>query len=105
MPMAHVVHQAAIAQMTKVLGLQLIGKGIRVNAVAPGPMLTPMNPATMPEENIEKLGKFKQSVAQPRCSVIGEAASCDARRLQCTRIHHHQWPQSGLYMRYITSKR
>eukprot|EP00953_Heterococcus_sp_UTEX-ZZ885_P039509 20246-Heterococcus_DN1.PRE.1 len=48
--------KAAIAQMTKVLGLQLIGKGIRVNAVAPGPMLTPMNPATMPDENIEKLG-------------------------------------------------
>jgi NAD(P)-dependent dehydrogenase (short-subunit alcohol dehydrogenase family) len=60
--------QAAIAQMTKVLALQLIGKGIRVNAVAPGPMLTPMNPATMPDENIEKLGK--STILQQLCCCV-----------------------------------
>jgi hypothetical protein len=48
--------KAAVANFTKVLGQQLISKGIRVNAVAPGPINTPMNPATMPNENIEKLG-------------------------------------------------
>jgi len=49
--------KAAVVNFTKALGQQLISKGIRVNAVAPGPINTPMNPATMPDENIKKLGE------------------------------------------------
>ncbi len=32
-------------------------KGIRVNAVAPGPIWTPLIPATMPEEKVKNFGK------------------------------------------------
>jgi NAD(P)-dependent dehydrogenase (short-subunit alcohol dehydrogenase family) len=31
-------------------------KGIRVNSVAPGPIWTPLIPATMPEEKVESFG-------------------------------------------------
>ena len=37
--------KGAINQYTKVLAQQLLEKGIRVNAVAPGPVWTPLNPA------------------------------------------------------------
>ena len=37
--------KGAINQFTKVLAQQLVDKGIRVNAVAPGPVWTPLNPA------------------------------------------------------------
>jgi NAD(P)-dependent dehydrogenase (short-subunit alcohol dehydrogenase family) len=37
--------KGAINQFTKVLAKQLVDKGIRVNAVAPGPVWTPLNPA------------------------------------------------------------
>ncbi|HWJ06005.1 MAG TPA: SDR family oxidoreductase, partial [Steroidobacteraceae bacterium] len=39
----------AIANFTKALALNLADQGIRVNAVAPGPIWTPLIPATMPE--------------------------------------------------------
>ncbi|EEF45352.1 short chain dehydrogenase, putative [Ricinus communis] len=38
------------------LGLQLINKGIRVNAVAPGPVWTPLQPASLPAERVATLG-------------------------------------------------
>jgi NAD(P)-dependent dehydrogenase (short-subunit alcohol dehydrogenase family) len=33
------------------------GQGIRVNSVAPGPIWTPLIPATMPEEKVESFGR------------------------------------------------
>jgi NAD(P)-dependent dehydrogenase (short-subunit alcohol dehydrogenase family) len=44
--------KAAIVNMTKSLAQGLVDKGIRVNTVAPGPIWTPLIPATMPEEEV-----------------------------------------------------
>ncbi len=35
----------------------LVDKGIRVNAVAPGPVWTPLIPATFPPEKVDEFGK------------------------------------------------
>jgi NAD(P)-dependent dehydrogenase (short-subunit alcohol dehydrogenase family) len=49
--------KAAIVNFTKGLATQLVDKGIRVNSVAPGPVWTPLIPATMPPEKVESFGK------------------------------------------------
>jgi NAD(P)-dependent dehydrogenase (short-subunit alcohol dehydrogenase family) len=49
--------KAAIANFTASLAQLLGEKGIRVNSVAPGPIWTPLIPATMPEEKVENFGK------------------------------------------------
>jgi len=46
--------KAAITNFTKGLSLMLIKQGIRVNAVAPGPIWSPLNPMAMP--SVEKFG-------------------------------------------------
>ncbi len=49
--------KGAIVAFTRSLSQQLVGKGIRVNAVAPGPIWTPLIPATMPTERAEGHGE------------------------------------------------
>ena len=49
--------KAAIANMTASLAQLLAEKGIRANSVAPGPIWTPLIPATMPEEKVESFGQ------------------------------------------------
>ena len=49
--------KAAIANFTASLAQMLGERGIRVNSVAPGPIWTPLIPATMPEEKVENFGK------------------------------------------------
>jgi NAD(P)-dependent dehydrogenase (short-subunit alcohol dehydrogenase family) len=55
--LAYATTKAAIANFTAGLGQLLAEKGIRVNAVAPGPIWTPLIPSTMPPEAVESFGK------------------------------------------------
>jgi NAD(P)-dependent dehydrogenase (short-subunit alcohol dehydrogenase family) len=48
--------KAAIANLCASLAQMLGERGIRVNSVAPGPIWTPLIPATMPPERVEKFG-------------------------------------------------
>jgi NAD(P)-dependent dehydrogenase (short-subunit alcohol dehydrogenase family) len=51
--------KGAINQFTKALAKQLVDKGIRVNAVAPGPVWTPLNPADegLKPKDVSKFGE------------------------------------------------
>ena len=65
--------KGAIVSFTRSLSQSLIEKGIRVNAVAPGPVWTPLIPSTMPAEHVEKFGS---SVPMKRAAQPDEIAPC-----------------------------
>ncbi|PHH64345.1 hypothetical protein CDD81_4702 [Ophiocordyceps australis] len=56
--------KGAITSFTKSLAKQLMPKGIRVNAVAPGPVHTPIQAASRPPEQMEGFGK-KSQIGRP----------------------------------------
>jgi NAD(P)-dependent dehydrogenase (short-subunit alcohol dehydrogenase family) len=49
--------KGAIHAFTKSLASNLVERGIRVNAVAPGPVWTPLNPADQPAEKVAQFGE------------------------------------------------
>jgi NAD(P)-dependent dehydrogenase (short-subunit alcohol dehydrogenase family) len=54
--MDYAASKAAIVNFTKALGHDLLNRGIRANSVAPGPVWTPLIPATMTEDKLESFG-------------------------------------------------
>lgn len=65
--------KGAIVAFTRSLSQQLIERGIRVNAVAPGPIWTPLIPASFDEERTAKHGK---SSPMERAGQPAEVAPC-----------------------------
>jgi hypothetical protein len=59
--------KAAIVNYTKALSQIAMKQGVRVNAVAPGPVWTPLIPSTMPEKKVKEFGKdtLFERAAQP----------------------------------------
>lgn len=55
--LAYATTKGAIQNFSGGLAQMLAGKGIRVNAVAPGPIWTPLIPSTMPEDAVKSFGK------------------------------------------------
>jgi NAD(P)-dependent dehydrogenase (short-subunit alcohol dehydrogenase family) len=55
--LAYATTKGAIVNFTGGLAQLLAEKGIRVNAVSPGPIWTPLIPSTMPAEQVEKFGQ------------------------------------------------
>jgi NAD(P)-dependent dehydrogenase (short-subunit alcohol dehydrogenase family) len=55
--LAYATTKGAIHIFTAGLGQMLAERGIRVNAVAPGPVWTPLIPSTMPPEKVKSFGE------------------------------------------------
>jgi len=85
--------KSAMLGMTRCLNNMLISKGIRVNAVAPGPVWTPLQPAAMTQEQLDEWQKESKTplgrIGQP--SELGPAyvflASADASFVSGQTIH------------------
>lgn len=65
--------KGAIVSLTRSLSLSLVKKDIRVNGVAPGPVWTPLIPATFSKEHVKKFG---QKVPMERPGQPEEIAPC-----------------------------
>jgi len=60
--------KATMVNFTKGLAMEVAQQGIRVNALAPGPVWTPLIPATMPAEFVSRFGQQESPMgraAQP----------------------------------------
>jgi NAD(P)-dependent dehydrogenase (short-subunit alcohol dehydrogenase family) len=57
MLLAYASTKGAVSNFTAGLAQMLGSKGIRVNAVAPGPIWTPLIPSTMPAEKVKSFGE------------------------------------------------
>ena len=55
--LAYATTKGAIVTFTKALSELALEQGVRVNAVAPGPVWTPLIPSTMPEKQVREFGK------------------------------------------------
>jgi NAD(P)-dependent dehydrogenase (short-subunit alcohol dehydrogenase family) len=82
--------KGAIVAFTRALSNQLVGEGIRVNAVAPGPIWTPLVISTMKKENLEKfnqtpMGRPGQPTEVATCCVF--LASADSSFISGSTLH------------------
>jgi NAD(P)-dependent dehydrogenase (short-subunit alcohol dehydrogenase family) len=76
--------KGGIHAFTRSLSSQLVDRGIRVNAIAPGPVWTPLNPADRPAEKVREFGRGTpmKRAAQPEeiapAFVFMAAPSCSS---------------------------
>ncbi|ORX40166.1 putative oxidoreductase [Kockovaella imperatae] len=91
--------KGAIVTFTRSLALQLAPKGIRVNAVCPGPVWTPLQPASRPSEQMEdfSVGTLPLHGRANMPSEMGPAyvflASADSNAMtgQMMHLNNGQW--------------
>jgi NAD(P)-dependent dehydrogenase (short-subunit alcohol dehydrogenase family) len=62
---AYCAAKAGLSMLTQVAALEWASRGIRVNAVAPGPVWTPLNPSDA-GESPEQVAKFGSDVPMGR---------------------------------------
>lgn len=83
--------KGAILSFTRSLNVDLAKKGIRVNAVAPGPIWTPLIPASFSEDHVQKFGKSTKMGRPGQPSEVGPAyvflAANDASYISGQVIH------------------
>lgn len=81
--------KGAIIAFTRGLSNQFVHKGIRVNALAPGPVWTPLIPATMTKDAIDQftapMGRPSQPSEIATCAVF--LASMDSSSISGQTIH------------------
>ncbi|KAM0790704.1 hypothetical protein ACM66B_004561 [Microbotryomycetes sp. NB124-2] len=90
--------KGAILSFTRSLAVQVMPKGIRVNAICPGPVYTPLQPASRPADNMDDWGVGEiplwGRVGQP--AELGESYvyAATANLLTGQALH----PNSGQYL-------
>jgi NAD(P)-dependent dehydrogenase (short-subunit alcohol dehydrogenase family) len=77
--LAYATTKGAIQNFTPGLAQLLAPKGIRANAVAPGPIWTPLIPSTMPEDPVVKLRQTGAYEAAGSAGRTGDSV-CNASR-------------------------
>ena len=68
--------KGAIVALTRSLSLSLVEKGIRVNGVAPGPIWTPLIPASYSAEEVATFGRGTSHVPMDRAGQPCEVSPC-----------------------------
>ncbi|WWC62477.1 uncharacterized protein I303_105073 [Kwoniella dejecticola CBS 10117] len=91
--------KGAIVTFTRSLAMQLAPKGIRVNAVCPGPVYTPLQPASRPAEQMEDFqlgslplhGRANQPAEMGPAYVFLAGAESNAMTGQMMHLNNGQW--------------
>nr|MBF6608133.1 SDR family oxidoreductase [Flavobacterium sp.] len=83
--------KGAIVAFTRSMASQLAEKGIRVNGIAPGPIWTPLIPASFTGEQVAEFGKDTPMKRAGQPSEVGPAyvflASADSSYITGQMIH------------------
>jgi len=91
--------KGAIVSFTRALAVQLAPKGIRVNTVCPGPVFTPLQPASRPAETMEDFsvgslplhGRASMPAEMGPVYVFLASADSNAMTGQCMHLNNGQW--------------